>query len=123
MPVHERDVADAAVAALLQTGQQGQGYDLSDPELITRRDQVGAIATAIGAKCGSRWSRPSKRGNTTAGGHYHRPDPTGPGLERTGGAEEGRHSADFGGVHPELIRARDSPDRQTPHRAGSSVEI
>ena len=48
MPVHERDVADAAVAALLQTGQQGQGYDLSDPELITRRDQVGAIATAIG---------------------------------------------------------------------------
>jgi uncharacterized protein YbjT (DUF2867 family) len=47
-PVHERDVADVAVAALLQDGHQGKAYDLSGPELITRREQVDAIATAIG---------------------------------------------------------------------------
>jgi uncharacterized protein YbjT (DUF2867 family) len=47
-PVHERDVADVAVAALLQDGHQGQAYDLGGPELITRREQVDAIATAIG---------------------------------------------------------------------------
>jgi uncharacterized protein YbjT (DUF2867 family) len=47
-PVHERDVADVAVAALLQDGHQGRAYDLSGPELITRREQVSAIATAIG---------------------------------------------------------------------------
>jgi uncharacterized protein YbjT (DUF2867 family) len=47
-PVHESDVADVAVAALLQDGHHGKAYDLSGPELITRRDQVKAIATAIG---------------------------------------------------------------------------
>ena len=47
-PVHERDVADVAVAALLQDGHQRQAYDLSGPELLTRREQVDAIATAIG---------------------------------------------------------------------------
>jgi uncharacterized protein YbjT (DUF2867 family) len=47
-PVHERDIADVAVAALLQDGHQGKAYDLSGPELITRREQVDAIATAIG---------------------------------------------------------------------------
>jgi uncharacterized protein YbjT (DUF2867 family) len=47
-PVHERDVADVAVAALLQDGHQGQAYNLSGPELITRREQVDAIASAIG---------------------------------------------------------------------------
>jgi uncharacterized protein YbjT (DUF2867 family) len=47
-PVHERDVADVAVAALLQDGHHGQAYDLSGPELITRREQVEAIAAAVG---------------------------------------------------------------------------
>jgi uncharacterized protein YbjT (DUF2867 family) len=47
-PVHERDFADVAVAALLQDGHQGQAYDLSGPELITRREQVDTIAAAIG---------------------------------------------------------------------------
>ena len=47
-PVHERDVAEVAVAALLQDGHQAKAYDLSGPELITRRAQVEAIATAIG---------------------------------------------------------------------------
>jgi uncharacterized protein YbjT (DUF2867 family) len=47
-PVHERDVADVAVAALLQHGHEGKAYDLSGPELLTRREQVAAIATATG---------------------------------------------------------------------------
>jgi uncharacterized protein YbjT (DUF2867 family) len=47
-PVHERDIADVAVAALLQDGHQGKAYDLSGPELITRREQVAAIAAATG---------------------------------------------------------------------------
>ena len=49
-PVHERDVADVATAALLQDGHHGQAYDLSGPELITRREQVHAIASAIGRR-------------------------------------------------------------------------
>jgi uncharacterized protein YbjT (DUF2867 family) len=47
-PVHERDVADVAVAALSQEGHQAKAYDQSGPEPITRREQVEAIATAIG---------------------------------------------------------------------------
>jgi uncharacterized protein YbjT (DUF2867 family) len=47
-PVHEKDVADVATAALLQDGHHGRAYDLSGPELITRREQVRAIATATG---------------------------------------------------------------------------
>jgi uncharacterized protein YbjT (DUF2867 family) len=47
-PVHERDVADVATAALLQDGHHGKAYDLSGPELITRREQVEAIAAATG---------------------------------------------------------------------------
>ncbi|MEO3928121.1 NAD(P)H-binding protein [Micromonosporaceae bacterium B7E4] len=47
-PVHERDIAEVAVAALLADGHQGRAYDLNGPELITRREQVRAIATAVG---------------------------------------------------------------------------
>jgi uncharacterized protein YbjT (DUF2867 family) len=47
-PVHERDVADVAAAALLEDGHHGRAYDLSGPELITRRAQVDAIAAATG---------------------------------------------------------------------------
>jgi uncharacterized protein YbjT (DUF2867 family) len=47
-PVHERDIAEVAVAALLQDGHQGRFYDLNGPELISQRDQVAAIAAAIG---------------------------------------------------------------------------
>jgi uncharacterized protein YbjT (DUF2867 family) len=47
-PVHERDVAEVAVAALVQDGHHGQAYDLSGPDLITRREQVEAIAAATG---------------------------------------------------------------------------
>lgn len=47
-PVHERDVADVAVAALLNDGHSGVAYTLNGPELLTLRDQVEAIANAIG---------------------------------------------------------------------------
>ena len=47
-PVHERDVADVAVAALSHDGHHGKAYDLSGPELLTRREQVEAISAAIG---------------------------------------------------------------------------
>ncbi|GAB3475901.1 SDR family oxidoreductase [Nocardiopsis coralliicola] len=49
-PVHERDVADAAVAALLDDGHTGSAYTLNGPEMISLREQVEAISAAIGEK-------------------------------------------------------------------------
>jgi uncharacterized protein YbjT (DUF2867 family) len=46
--VHERDIADVAAGALLHDGHAGAAYTVTGPELITRRDQVRAIASAIG---------------------------------------------------------------------------
>jgi uncharacterized protein YbjT (DUF2867 family) len=47
-PVHERDVADAAVAALLQDAHHGAAYTLYGPDAISREDQIKAIAEALG---------------------------------------------------------------------------
>lgn len=47
-PVHERDIADVAAAALLEDGHAGNAYTLIGPELISHREQVHAIADAIG---------------------------------------------------------------------------
>lgn len=47
-PVHEQDIADVAVAALMEDGHAGKAYDVNGPELINLRDQVRAIAAAIG---------------------------------------------------------------------------
>ncbi|GAA4597662.1 NAD(P)H-binding protein [Planotetraspora phitsanulokensis] len=47
-PVHERDIADVATAALLEDGHQSAAYTVNGPEFISRRDQVRAIAEAIG---------------------------------------------------------------------------
>ncbi|GAA4565913.1 SDR family oxidoreductase [Planotetraspora kaengkrachanensis] len=47
-PVHERDIADVATAALLEDGHQGVAYTVNGPEFISRRDQVRAIAEAVG---------------------------------------------------------------------------
>jgi uncharacterized protein YbjT (DUF2867 family) len=47
-PVHEADIADVATLALLQDGHHGKAYDLNGPQMITRREQVRAIAAAIG---------------------------------------------------------------------------
>ncbi|PZG19470.1 SDR family oxidoreductase [Nonomuraea aridisoli] len=47
-PVHEYDIADVAVAALLEDGHHGVAYTLNGPEFVSRRDQVRAIAAAVG---------------------------------------------------------------------------
>jgi uncharacterized protein YbjT (DUF2867 family) len=48
-PIHEDDVADAAVAALLQPGaHRGRAYLLTGPEVLTQAEQVQAIARATG---------------------------------------------------------------------------
>ncbi|GAA2101130.1 NAD(P)H-binding protein [Streptomyces albiaxialis] len=47
-PVHERDVADVALKALLEDGHHGRAYDINGPESISSRDQVRAIADALG---------------------------------------------------------------------------
>ena len=46
--VHERDIADVATAALLEDGHAGAAYTLCGPQWISNREQVGAIASAIG---------------------------------------------------------------------------
>lgn len=47
-PIHERDVAAVAVAALLEPGHESAAYWLTGPETITVIDQVRAISDAIG---------------------------------------------------------------------------
>ncbi|BCJ48348.1 nucleotide-diphosphate-sugar epimerase [Actinoplanes ianthinogenes] len=47
-PVHERDIAEVAAAALLGEGHHGVAYTLYGPEPISRRDQVRAIGEALG---------------------------------------------------------------------------
>ncbi len=48
IPVHEADIAAVAVAALLEDGHHGAAYTLTGPAAITIRDQVRAIAEALG---------------------------------------------------------------------------
>ncbi|MFI6289820.1 SDR family oxidoreductase [Streptomyces sp. NPDC051018] len=48
LPVHEQDIADVAVTALLEDGRVGAAHVLHGPEPISLREQVGAIAAAIG---------------------------------------------------------------------------
>jgi uncharacterized protein YbjT (DUF2867 family) len=48
IPVHEDDVAAVAAVALLEGGHGGRAYDLTGPETLTVRDQVEAIAAALG---------------------------------------------------------------------------
>jgi uncharacterized protein YbjT (DUF2867 family) len=48
VPIHEADIAAVAVAALLAGGHAGRAYDMTGPEALTPRDQVRAIAAAIG---------------------------------------------------------------------------
>lgn len=47
-PVHEQDIADVALAALLEDGHVGNVYNVNGPAMISLRDQVRAIAAAIG---------------------------------------------------------------------------
>ena len=47
-PIHEADVADAALAVIMGDGHIGQSYCLTGPEVTTPRKRVGAISNAIG---------------------------------------------------------------------------
>ena len=47
-PVHEDDLAAVAVCALCEPGHNGRDYVLTGPESLTQREQLAAIAHAIG---------------------------------------------------------------------------
>ncbi|GAB2739730.1 NAD(P)H-binding protein [Amycolatopsis magusensis] len=47
-PIHEADIADVAVAALLEDRHVGNAYTLSGPEQLCVRGQVETIADALG---------------------------------------------------------------------------
>jgi uncharacterized protein YbjT (DUF2867 family) len=46
--VHERDLAEVAVRALLENGHVGEKYVLTGPQAVSQVDQVHAIGAAIG---------------------------------------------------------------------------
>jgi uncharacterized protein YbjT (DUF2867 family) len=48
LPIHEADIAAVGVAALCSSGHHGRAYDLTGPERISAREQVRAIAAALG---------------------------------------------------------------------------
>jgi uncharacterized protein YbjT (DUF2867 family) len=48
VPIHEADIAAVAVHALLEDGHAGRAYDMTGPAALCLRDQVAAIAAAIG---------------------------------------------------------------------------
>ncbi|MQM27471.1 SDR family oxidoreductase [Glycomyces albidus] len=47
-PIHERDIADVAVTALLGSGHEGRKYLVDGPGHLTQRRQVELIGAAIG---------------------------------------------------------------------------
>ncbi|MCS7476172.1 NAD(P)H-binding protein [Umezawaea endophytica] len=48
VPVHEADIAEVAVVALLEDGHHGRAYTLTGPERLTHRQQAAAVAEGIG---------------------------------------------------------------------------
>jgi uncharacterized protein YbjT (DUF2867 family) len=48
LAIHDADIAAVAVTALLTDGHAGRWYDLTGPQLLTRREQVAAIGAALG---------------------------------------------------------------------------
>ncbi|MFI1169763.1 NAD(P)H-binding protein [Streptomyces sp. NPDC020801] len=48
VPVHEKDIAAVAVAALLEDGHEGATYSVTGPQSLTQREQVRAIGAGIG---------------------------------------------------------------------------
>lgn len=46
--VHERDIAEVAVAALLEDGHAGRAYTLTGPAKLTQREMAADIGEAIG---------------------------------------------------------------------------
>jgi uncharacterized protein YbjT (DUF2867 family) len=49
-PIHERDVSDAVVAALVDPAQRGLVHTIVGPDTLTKRQQVALIAAAINAE-------------------------------------------------------------------------
>ncbi len=47
-PIHERDIADVVVADLLDPGRRGGVDTIVGRDTLTRREQVAAIAAAVG---------------------------------------------------------------------------
>ncbi|MEU2093087.1 SDR family oxidoreductase [Nocardia beijingensis] len=47
-PIHEADIADAAIAALDDPSHAGKTYPLTGPESLSHHQQVAAIAAALG---------------------------------------------------------------------------
>jgi uncharacterized protein YbjT (DUF2867 family) len=48
VPIHEDDIAAVAVVALLEDGHAGRAYDMTGPAVLSVREQVAAIAEAVG---------------------------------------------------------------------------
>jgi uncharacterized protein YbjT (DUF2867 family) len=49
-PVHEKDIAALAVAALTEPGHDGKAYTIYGPQSLTQRQLVGHIGDAIGRR-------------------------------------------------------------------------
>lgn len=47
-PIHERDIVDVSVKALVEPGHEGARYAMTGPESLSQRDQVESIGAAIG---------------------------------------------------------------------------
>jgi uncharacterized protein YbjT (DUF2867 family) len=47
-PIHERDVAEVVVTALLEPGHEGTAPALSGPESLTQAEQIGIISDVVG---------------------------------------------------------------------------
>ncbi|MFI6320175.1 NAD(P)H-binding protein [Nonomuraea sp. NPDC050556] len=48
VPIHEADIAEVIVAALLEDGHAGQAYTVSGPEALSHREQALAISEGLG---------------------------------------------------------------------------
>lgn len=51
--IHERDIADVAVAALTSPGHVGAAYEMTGPETLTQVEQVRTLGAAVGREV--RW--------------------------------------------------------------------
>ncbi|MER5415606.1 SDR family oxidoreductase [Streptomyces virginiae] len=66
-PIHEWDIADVAAAALVEARHVNTAYTLAGPQTLTQREQVAAIAAAIGEDI-----RIEELGVAEARAFYHR---------------------------------------------------
>lgn len=48
VPIHEADIAEVIVAALLEDGHAGRAYTLSGPQALSHREQATAISEGLG---------------------------------------------------------------------------